>query len=199
MTSKRPGHRPSRRPLILRAALEELCQSGADSGELASMRPIADRAGVTPAAMYYHFASKADLLVALIDFVEPDIIALTERADPRRGLEAWIAQLMDDFFAWVRRDPASARFYFITAAAVAAPEVNRGYDASQHRFAERVCESLALIEDERPAVNRWVQGLGVVAVMHEVVSMSLKHSPEVSRAFPAVEKAARSILPSIVA
>jgi AcrR family transcriptional regulator len=58
-TAKRPG-----KDAILRAAIEVM---GTDGYEGASIRDMASRAGVSVAALYYHFPSKHDLLREFVD------------------------------------------------------------------------------------------------------------------------------------
>lgn len=195
---KRPAHRPSRRPLILRSALDELCETGADAGELASMVPIAERAGVTPAAMYYHFKSKNDLLTALLEFVEPDIRELGREVDPAGGATAWSAGLLRGFCQWVREDPAAARFYFITAASIASDDVNAAYDKSQHALAQRFATTLAGFGGGEE-LHSWIRGMGLVSLLHEVVSTSLQDRTTVNRGFATTEKAAIQLAKAIVA
>ena len=197
-TTKRPAHRPSRRPLILRAALEELGRVGADGGDLAAMAPIAERAGVTPAAMYYHFQSKTDLLVALLEFVEPQVEALDAGTDGMDSLEDWVREIIARFIRWVREDPAAVRFYFITGASLAAPEVHAAYDDSQHRLAQRLTASIRSLAPELDELTSWIKAMSLLALFHEVVTTSLQDRSEVSRGFHAVERAMLVLALSVV-
>jgi AcrR family transcriptional regulator len=61
---------------ILRAAVEVM---GEDGYEGASMRDMASRAGVSVAALYYHFPSKLDLLREFLDEAYEVTIARIER------------------------------------------------------------------------------------------------------------------------
>jgi AcrR family transcriptional regulator len=75
------------RERILDVALDLFVTQGYDK---ASLREIAERMGFTKAALYYHFASKSDLLMALHERVhhvldEP----LAELGNERPTLEAW--------------------------------------------------------------------------------------------------------------
>ncbi|MHA6758416.1 TetR family transcriptional regulator [Streptacidiphilus sp. PAMC 29251] len=65
---------PQTRQRILDAAAEVFAEHGYSG---ASMRDIAERLGITKAALYYHFASKEDLLDGL---VQPAVQALTDYA-----------------------------------------------------------------------------------------------------------------------
>jgi AcrR family transcriptional regulator len=57
-----PTEASSTRERILNVALDLFTEKGFDG---ASLREIAERLGVTKAAIYYHFASKNDILIAL--------------------------------------------------------------------------------------------------------------------------------------
>jgi AcrR family transcriptional regulator len=67
-----PGTRPDTRTRILDAALDVFSEHGFDGS---SLQQIADRLGLTKAALYYHFRSKDELLEAL---VSPAITGLNE-------------------------------------------------------------------------------------------------------------------------
>lgn len=76
------------REAILDAALAQLAEPGADVG----MEPIAERAGVSRATLYYHFHGREPLLAALIERTLDELAAVAHRAaaggDPRAVLEA---------------------------------------------------------------------------------------------------------------
>src|ERR1044072_4508358 len=62
-TARRPAHRPSRRDDVLAAGTVEFVERGFAS---VSVTDIAKRAGMTPAAVYYHFPTKEDVLLAIV-------------------------------------------------------------------------------------------------------------------------------------
>lgn len=88
---------PDTREQILDAARDLFLEHGYDK---ASLREVADEVGVTKAALYYHFRSKEDLLVALLepltqltlDFV--DDLAGDEPEQWAQGLEYFIDWMM---------------------------------------------------------------------------------------------------------
>jgi AcrR family transcriptional regulator len=56
---RKPAHRPSRRPELVRAAIAVFARQGyAES----SVEDVAEEAGVVPTAIYYHFGTKEELL-----------------------------------------------------------------------------------------------------------------------------------------
>ena len=80
--------------------------------ERASMREIARLAGVTTPVLYDHFASKRDLLVALLEEREAELRAHQGR---ERGLEPGpelARALVEGFFSWVEANPDAWRMLF---------------------------------------------------------------------------------------
>ena len=74
---------------ILQAAATAFHTLGFDG---ASVKNVAERVGITPAALYWHFKSKQDILYALLedkmqDFVEFVLAASGQDEDPSRQLE----------------------------------------------------------------------------------------------------------------
>jgi AcrR family transcriptional regulator len=78
---------PSTRQRILDTALDLFTKQGFDG---TSLREIAEKLGVTKAALYYHFASKDDILMALhMRLHEFGKDALSEIAEEPITLERW--------------------------------------------------------------------------------------------------------------
>ena len=81
--------------------------------EQTSLREIAERLGITKAALYYHFASKRDLLSALTTPLVDDLQGFLSEAakkakdDPRAVLEAFFDMCLRhrQVFAGLLRDP----------------------------------------------------------------------------------------------
>ncbi len=84
------------RSRLLGAALELYAQFGVDG---TSLQMIADRLGVTKAAVYHQFHSKDEILVAVLEPLLQDLRALVEHAQGQRGrtaqLEATLAGVVD--------------------------------------------------------------------------------------------------------
>src|SRR3954449_5293325 len=62
-TPRKPANRPSRRQDLIGAAVELLALQPWD---LVTVADIVDRAGMTPAAFYYHFSSREQLLQEVV-------------------------------------------------------------------------------------------------------------------------------------
>ena len=86
---------PSTRDRILDVALELFTEQGFDA---TSLRQIAERLGVTKAALYYHFESKDDILMALHlrlhEFGRTALLRMADEEEPVT-LELW-GELLDE-------------------------------------------------------------------------------------------------------
>jgi AcrR family transcriptional regulator len=88
--------RGSTRERILDVALELFLEQGY---EKTSLREIADRLGVTKAALYYHFASKEDILLELhlrLHALGRDILDRFDVLDDEEIVRSWPG-LLDEF------------------------------------------------------------------------------------------------------
>jgi AcrR family transcriptional regulator len=103
------------RQRILQAALELFCAEGFDG---ASLRQLADQLQFTPAALYYHFASKADILHAVVAPLLDDLDEVLEgdfstggRSADRQRLSRLIDVLLEhrDIVALLARDVTASR------------------------------------------------------------------------------------------
>lgn len=72
----------NRRDLMLETACELIYEKGYAS---ASMRDIANAVGVTQAAMYYHFANKEEMLFALIEGFNEQLLSVITKAMSATG------------------------------------------------------------------------------------------------------------------
>src|SRR5262245_25280353 len=88
------------RERILNIALQLFSEQGYEG---TSLREIAERLGVTKAALYYHFKSKEEILLALhlrLHALGRDVLERFDRADDAAIAEAW-PNLIETFIAWV--------------------------------------------------------------------------------------------------
>jgi AcrR family transcriptional regulator len=131
---ERPG-----KVAIMRAAVAVM---GEDGYEGASMRDMAARAGVSVAAVYYHFPSKLDLLYQFLDEAYDVILARLDRrlaaADdtPRAQLDEVVATLvwsyLHDEFAQLASNVALREYTRLD------PPERRAVDAKRARLLDRV-------------------------------------------------------------
>ncbi|MGH8991039.1 MAG: TetR/AcrR family transcriptional regulator [Acidimicrobiia bacterium] len=78
------------RERILAVATELFIDQGY---EATSLRQIADRLGITKAALYYHFQSKEQIFTALLEPVSPVLAGFIDQMVAAEGLEGWAEAL----------------------------------------------------------------------------------------------------------
>jgi AcrR family transcriptional regulator len=76
----------------------------AEGLEALTVRKVADAFGVTPMALYWHFANKEALLAAVGDLV----VASIEQPDESLGLEGFMTEAMTSLVGAMRAHPATA-------------------------------------------------------------------------------------------
>ena len=108
-TARRPAHRPSRREDVLAAGAAEFVERGFSP---VSVTDIAKRAGMTPAAVYYHFPTKEDVLLALVGRTGDAISELCAEAVEAAAVEDAVTALIDRFLAWLETHGPDARLYY---------------------------------------------------------------------------------------
>jgi AcrR family transcriptional regulator len=105
-TRQRSG--PDTRARIQEIALDLFAEQGYDK---TSLREIADRLGVTKAALYYHFKSKEEIVVATVEDFLADIDALVAWGEQQPSSEEMRREVLRRYAAIVRRRYASMRFF----------------------------------------------------------------------------------------
>jgi AcrR family transcriptional regulator len=105
MPPKAP-HRPSRRTLIVDAAITTFARQGFND---ANIQTIAQEAGVAPTAVYYHFAGKSDLFEAALRRVVESINEVVRgvRADDEPGDAKALAAVISAVWTWLEDNPDS--------------------------------------------------------------------------------------------
>jgi TetR/AcrR family transcriptional regulator len=74
---------PGERRLQILQALADMLQS--PGGERVTTAALAARLGVSEAALYRHFASKAQMFEGLIDFIEQSVLGLVQQVSERQS------------------------------------------------------------------------------------------------------------------
>jgi AcrR family transcriptional regulator len=100
-----------RRELILGGAMEVFAKRGYEG---ASMVEIAAAGGVTPAVIYDHFSSKAELAIELLELQTAELLGFVAAALDRAPQDA-AAQMragVDAFFSYVEEHPFAWRILF---------------------------------------------------------------------------------------
>lgn len=165
--SPRPANRPSRRHEILEAAIDLLAVQSPD--EIA-VSDIAARCGMTPAAFYYHFASKDEILDEIVTgfaarWSETVLAALAEVSSADD-----LAACVDHVLTWVEENERAARVYFVSSigATSSCEAVRRRTRNDLSRRAARTFRDIATDQDR---IRVAIAGLGFITLL-EIVSRS---------------------------
>ena len=76
---------------------------------------IAGAVGMTPAAVYYHFASKEQILLEGLERFRADLLEEVRSCLPRKGEADDLVALMSHVLAWTRRNRSFASVYFVNS------------------------------------------------------------------------------------
>jgi TetR/AcrR family transcriptional repressor of bet genes len=144
----RPTNTKERREQIARALGRVMAEQGYEG---ASMKAVAREAGLAPGLCHYHFASKEEILLELVDMLAADASARADRAaarasgDPRAELVA----LIDSRLALGAEADASAvaAWVAVAAEAIRRPAVREAYERALAAELDRVeaCARRALV------------------------------------------------------
>ncbi len=150
MARARPGER---RRQILEALARELEAGG---GARVTTARLAAVVGVSEAALYRHFPSKARMLEALIEFAEESVFALIARIlEERRDAAGRCARILAVLLGFAERNPGIARI--LTGEALVG-EAERLRERVA-RFYERIETQLRQVLREDPAYRDGPRGL----------------------------------------
>ncbi len=136
---------------VLDAALALFAEHGVDG---TSLQQIADRLGVTKAAVYYHFRTKDDLIVALIGpaFDELDgVLASAEALSPGAHRQK---VAVSSYLEYLLRHRATATWLNGDISAVARPVVWQRAKAVEQRLAALLSD-----DDDQPLAAFWTSAI----------------------------------------
>ncbi|MBI1350386.1 MAG: TetR family transcriptional regulator [Actinomycetales bacterium] len=165
--SSRPANRPSRRHEILQAAVELLAVQPPD--EIA-VSDIAAHCGMTPAAFYYHFSSKDEILDEIVEDFSAQWSDVVGTALGKVKHREDLAECVDEVLAWVEENERPARVYFVTSiGATSACEAVRR--RTRNDLGRRAARALRETAPQQDRIRLAIAGLGLITLL-EIVSRS---------------------------
>ncbi|HVW34204.1 MAG TPA: TetR/AcrR family transcriptional regulator, partial [Acidimicrobiia bacterium] len=167
-TARRPAHRPSRRDDVLAAGTLEFVERGFAA---VSVTDIARRAGMTPAAVYYHFPSKEDVLVALVRRTGDDITALCSDKVEAVEPDSAVTALVDRFLAWLETHPGDARLYYRSSQGATADVEALRRTQRADQVAAMLSGPLAPARDSMTATEARVVAIAVLVLFGEITRL----------------------------
>jgi len=168
----RPAHRPSRRSEIVRAAIDEFAETGVATATVAD---VARRAGMTPAAVYYHFPTREDLVVEVVRHIGAQV---QRSADVHPGDEvlqgsALFDRVLDDYGRWVDEHPEEARILWVEAVGLS-PVVEAARRETLTALVERTIELLGLAGFHLADTDAEVTALALVTLVLSAMQLRFR-------------------------
>lgn len=113
---KRAAHRPSRRHAILDAATRLFAVQSPDAVTVAD---IAEQAGMTPAAVYYHFPSKDDILLECMRAFSKEFITevrrLPQQLSEQLSEHSTPGDLLVSLLTWLEERADGSSVFFVSS------------------------------------------------------------------------------------
>ena len=163
--SSKPANRPSRRQDLIDAAIELFSRQAWD---VVTVADIVERAGMTSAAFYYHFASREQLLEEVVEnfaarWVEL-IEGLLDGAQTVEELSALPVALLDE----IDRQGHVARIFFANTGTAPAV-VDRCHGEARQRLVGSSAATIRRLHPERDDALATVNGIAMVCLYETAV------------------------------
>lgn len=166
---RKPANRPSRRQDLIAAAIELF---SLQPWEFVTVADIVERAGMTPAAFYYHFSSREQLLEEVVQRFADDWIATTDRllgeAETPDALSQVPLALLDEIEAYEQ----SARIFFLSSA-TAPLLVDQIRRDARNRLIKAAAKAVRRLAPDRPAADVQVNGVSMIVLCENAIRTQL--------------------------
>ncbi len=166
---RKPANRPSRRQDLLEAAVELFSFQPWD---FVTVADIVERAGMTPAAFYYHFSSREQLLEEVVDGFATEWVGLIDRllgaADTPKSLSEVPIALLDE----IEPHEQAAKIFFLSSA-TAPLLVDRIRRDARNRLIKSATAAIRRLAPDRPAAESHVNGVAMIVVYETAVRARL--------------------------
>jgi AcrR family transcriptional regulator len=165
LDSPSPYHHGALRAALIEATEALLAERGADGF---SLREVARRAGVSPAAPSHHFGDAAGLLTAVATLGFEGLTQALEAGDARGGSDP-VAALREQGVEYVRyalRFPGRFRLMFRSAALRGDPELARHADAAFEVLARGVRRASGAADAQSMQPAHWYAVTALWSLVH---------------------------------
>lgn len=159
-TPRKPANRPSRRQDLILAAVDLLALQPWD---MVTVADIVERAGMTPAAFYYHFSSREQLLEEVVeDFAQMWVDAIEKMLVEARSVDD-LCEIPVALLDEIDGSEQVARIFFLSAGS-APLLVERIHRNARNRLVGSAIEAVRRIPPKRSLASARVNGVAFVLV-----------------------------------
>jgi AcrR family transcriptional regulator len=159
---------------VLAAGTVEFVERGFAS---VSVTDIAKRAGMTPAAVYYHFPTKEDVLLALVGRTGDAISELCAEPLEAPATEDAVAALIDRFLAWLETHPDDARLYYQSSQGATADVETLRREQRGHQVTAMLNGPLKAARGSMSATELRVVAIALLVLFGEVTRLLSEGKP----------------------
>jgi AcrR family transcriptional regulator len=140
--------------------------------DMVTVADIVDRAGMTPAAFYYHFSSREQLLEEVVqDFAETWVTTIEALLEKARTIDD-LCQIPVSLLSEIEGSEEVARIFFLSAAS-APMLVERIHRDARNRLVAAASDAMSRIASKRSAAMARVNGVALVLICEMAVRAHL--------------------------
>jgi AcrR family transcriptional regulator len=174
------------------AAIQVFGSQGLASATIAD---VADAAGMAPAAVYYHFSGKEELLSAAVESIGNDVTGVARRAmrDPSLGPAEQLASVVRLVFEWADLHREEAQLFYLWAVG-AGPEVERIRQSFYERHVDAARAGMAGSSIPPEAVDLMARTVVSMSIQTSVAWLSEDVFPEGTTRRGVVDALVRTIV-----
>ena len=137
-----------------------------------TVHDIAGAVGMTPAAVYYHFASKEQILVEGLTRFTDELLDEVRAGIPAKGDTAGIARLITDLAGWARRNRSFATVYFVNSVGLN-PHVEARRRSTRIELIELLQQAARNVHGRLRPAQAAVMAVALVSLLETAIAANL--------------------------
>jgi AcrR family transcriptional regulator len=166
---RKPANRPSRRQDLVDAAIELFSLQPWD---FVTVADIVERAGMTPAAFYYHFSSREQLLEEVVQGFADEWVAIIDRLLTEAATLEALSDIPIVLLDEIELLEQAAKIFFLSSA-TAPLLVDRTRRDARNRLIRSATAAIRRLVPERPAADAYVNGVTMIVLYETAVRARL--------------------------
>ncbi len=163
--ARRAANRPSRRTHLISAAVELFALQ---PWEFVAVTDIVERAGMTPAAFYYHFSSREQLLEEIVQSFAEDWVDLIEQGFAAAGTPDELCEVAAAVVDGIEEWEQPAKIFFLSSATAPLLVQSIRRDA-RNRLIRSATKTVRRLVPERSSADASVNGVAMI-ILYETAA-----------------------------
>ncbi|MEV0688487.1 TetR/AcrR family transcriptional regulator [Nocardia sp. NPDC050378] len=155
-----------------------------------SMAVVAEHAQMTPSAVYYHFASKTQMIETLISGVTEKLMGFFSLPSEPMGLQDWGVRSMRSAFEWMRTEPLEAKFFFVRLATTRdGAETLVQFRRETAKLVEAIADTIVFLDPSIESLEAAIMARGLLTLASETARTTLGDRDTMPRNFRTYQEA----------